>query len=349
MKNTPKINRLLVTFVALTAALPGQASPIEVPNWNFEVPRDDKLDGLVDGEDVYMVPLQQSWYQYNVHTNGGPQRYWNPGVPGVNDGGARFADVGFGGNAPEGDHVGIAITRYNDDKLPDGSNGALVRDFEALCQVLEDVVFDPNATYTLTVDVGHFPKGVDEGGSATGPNAGPPEWNGYMIQLLVGGEEFNEGSSYAPTVYGGTVIAEDNNTVLIPPNEFRTVTTQYTPNGEFNDLAGQPLQIRLCALEGPDHSLTSVAAFDKVLLDGPGETVAEPFEVTITAAADPNTGFALQWPGQPGMNYTVLTSTDLAMPVENWTVVEAGLAENSYNVPADGVVRFYVVKKVPNL
>ena len=54
MKNTTEPNRFLAaTFAAaaFAATLAGQAAPIEVPNWSFEVPRDDKPAGLAEGED----------------------------------------------------------------------------------------------------------------------------------------------------------------------------------------------------------------------------------------------------------------------------------------------------------
>ena len=362
MKKTTKPNRFLAaaTFAAaaFAATLPGQASPIEVPNWNFEVPRSDFPDGLVEGSDVYMTPRDQFWYQYNIYTNGGPQRYWNPGDPNnpnaVNQ--ARFADCGFGGEAPEGLHVGIAITRYNDNKNPDGTNtaaiGDYVRDFEALAQVLEDVLFDPAETYTLTVDVGHPP-----GNAADGGGAKAYEYHGYAVQLLAGGYEFNEGSLYAPCVYDGTVIAEDNNSVAITVNTFQTITVTYTPGDltpeQETALAGQPIQIRLCALEDPaDHSTTSIVAFDKVLLDGPVPPAPSgSFVVTIAPAIDPNTGYDLQWTSQTGMSYSVLTSTDLATPVASWTPVATDLPanppQNSFNVPADGPRRFYVIQEAP--
>lgn len=263
-----------IAVIAVIAFFPhtGIAEPIEVPNWNFEEPKRRELEVLPEGKDTYMAPDDQAWHQHQVVFIGGPQRYWNPGVPGEDDGKGRFADVGFGGEAPEGKHVGLVLTKYNDEWLPDGTKveiGEAVRDFEAIGQVLEDVMFDPTAVYTLTVEVGRLPNGVAEGGSAGGPKAGSPEWNGYKVQLLVGGEESYHGGAYDLMIQGGTVIAEDDNSIEIPANEFRTSKVVYTPDPQFKNLAGLPLQIRLCALEGPDHSLTSVVAFDSVKLDGP--------------------------------------------------------------------------------
>jgi len=123
-----------------------------------------------------------------------------------------------------------------------------VRDFEAICQVLEDVPFNPNETYTLIVKVGHPPgvPGDPDFGSDT------YKYNGYKVQLLAGGEEVNEGSGFAPTVFatnGGTVIAEDNNSVAITVNTFAPITVTYTPGSltpeQETALTGLPIQIRL--------------------------------------------------------------------------------------------------------
>jgi hypothetical protein len=125
-----------------------------------------------------------------------------------------WVNVGFGGNAPEGDHVGLAVTRWNDDMQRDGATAAVgdyVRGFEAICQSLEYMPFDPNETYTVTIKVGHLPKGTIEGGSDTAPTTGGlPEWNGYFVQLLAGGEDTTD-------KVGGlrdTVIASNGGTVI---------------------------------------------------------------------------------------------------------------------------------------
>jgi len=180
-----------------------------------------------------------------------------------------------------------------------------------------------------------------------------------LVQLLAGGEATTDNvGGFRDTVYaenGGTVIAEDDNTVTIAANTFETITVTYTPGDltpeQETSLAGLPVQIRLGAYEDPaDHSTKSIAAFDEVTLDGP-VTPAVPFVVTITPAVDPNTGYDLQWPSKSGMTYSVLTSTDLTTPIESWTIVATDLAasspQNTYNVAADGVRRFYVVEETP--
>lgn len=349
MKRNTYIHQLLAgSMTALVAAsYTASAYPIDVPNWSFEVPRGDFPDGLAEGEDVYMEPVLQSWHQYDVNTNGGPQRYWNPAADPTAI--ARFADRGFGGIAPDGDHVGISITRYNDNKLPDGTSGPYVRDYEALAQVLEDVLFDPAETYTLTVKVGHPP------GKDGDPDKGLEDYdyNGYAVQLLAGGEEVNPAGTglYAATVYGGDVIAEDFNSTTIAVNTFETITVTYTPGsldpGIADALTGLPLQIRLCALEGPDHAVTSIVAFDMIELDGPPPTP----KAVIVAPGTGETDFNLAWDSYEGREYNVLSSADLTAPLGSWTPVATGLAAapptNTYSVAPVGPTQFYRIEQVP--
>lgn len=90
--------------------------------------------------------------------------------------------------------------------------------------------------------------------------------------------------------------------------------------------------------------------YDDIVITGQTVPVpTAPFVVTIAPAVNPNTGYDLQWNSQAGSTYSVLTSTDLSTPVESWAVLAAGLApnppQNTYNVPAAGERRFYVIKR----
>lgn len=164
-----------------------------------------------------------------------------------------------------------------------------VRDFEAAVQLLDEK-FNPGTSYKLTAKVGRMPEGPDNGGSinylwydggADPNNAGPIlGWSGYAVQLVAGGTKV-DGAKYAGRVEGGTVIAEDYNTLTVPMNTFVTSTVEYTPDTMLADLAGEPLQIRLCALEDPaDHSTTSWAAFDDVKLQASALTYTLTLGVT---------------------------------------------------------------------
>lgn len=242
----------IVTVGVIARSAAAAPIPIAVPNAGFE----DRatFDPFDDGVDKYNQWALEAWRHFEVDNNGGPLRIWNPGDPAadppvVTQG---IADVGFGGVAPEGDYVVVVRSRYNDDEFHDPPQ---VRDFEAATQLLAET-FDPAMTYTLTAEVGRL----------VGSDYYTPLWYGYALQLAVGGTNV-DGATYAGRVDGGTVIAEDSNSVTVPEDTFVTATVTYTPDPANADLAGLPLQIRLCALEDPaDHSLTTWVAFDDVQL-----------------------------------------------------------------------------------
>jgi hypothetical protein len=239
---------LILAAVAMASTLPAGAAPITVPNAGFEVR--GTYDPFDDGVDKYNQYNQESWRHWQRTANGGPLRIWNPGAPGCVPQGTL--DVGFGGNAPEGTYVVVVRSRYSDGLNTDGVNY-----FEAATQLLT-ATFDPTLTYTLTVEVGKLP------GSAFYT----PDWHGYAVQLAVGGTNVG-GAQYAGSVNGGVVIAQDANSLTVPVDSFVTSTVTYYPDPANAALAGQPLQIRLCALEDPANlALTSWVVFDDVKLDG---------------------------------------------------------------------------------
>ena len=236
-------------FVAVVTACAFQAGadPITIRNAGFE---NRAAEFAVDGDHKYPKPAVDIWRHFEVDNNGGPLRLWDPGA--VWSGGSRNAP-GFGGEAPEGKLVMRIYTRYNDDEFHDPPQP---RDFEAVAQILTET-FDPGTNYILRAKVGRIAGTL---------------WNGYTAQLVAGGTNVN-GATYQGWVQGGTVIAEDANSLPVEEDEFVTSTVVFAANEDFAHLAGLPLQIRLCALEDPqDHSTTSYAAYDDVTL----ETSAEP-------------------------------------------------------------------------
>jgi hypothetical protein len=240
-----------VVFGVMASPAHAQATPITIPNAGFETRGD--YDPFPEGTDKYNQYVQESWRHLELSHNGGPLRIWNPGVCEVDETPQGVLDVGFGGDAPEGDYVVLVRSRYNDaTNVPEDPQ---IRDFEAAVQLLVDT-FDPTKTYTLTAEVGRL----------VGSENYTPDWYGYALQLAVGGTNV-DGAQYQGKVIGGTVIAEDSNSVEVEEDEFETATVTYTPDPAHADLAGLPLQIRLVALEDPDdHSLTSWVAFDDVQL-----------------------------------------------------------------------------------
>ena len=86
------------------------------------------------------------------------------------------------------------------------------------------------------------------------------------------------------------------------------------------------------------------------VIEAGGETVPEEtFALTITPAEAPGTGYDLEWESQSGKLYNLYTSTDLAGPINTWTLleddIEATPPANVKNVPEDGPRRFYAVEE----
>lgn len=144
------------------------------------------------------------------------------------------ADIGTL-NPAEGDFTGEA---------PDGQNVATVYGAdgsdEGLSQVLA-ATFIGQASYSLTVEVGN-PATI--GG-----------FPGYRVQLLA----------------NGTVLAEDNNSLTVPPGTFVTSLVTYSYQEAHAPLVGQPLEIRLLSKGLFDESEVD---FDHVRL---AVTLTQPF------------------------------------------------------------------------
>lgn len=269
------------------------AEPIEVPNFSFE--ERENFDAFAPGTDKYPQWALETWRQFDISANGGPLRIWHPGTPGVHDTDQGVLDVAFGGIVPEGNYVMLVRSRENDP----------ARDFEAVTQLLDEP-FDSTKSYTLTADVGRLPD-ASNGGSFNYT----PDWFGYSVQFVVGGEEI-DGSTFAGQVTGGTVLAEDLNSVDVPINQFITSTVTYTSNPADSIYDGLPIQIRLCALETPenreDDSLAGWVAFDNVTLQ---TGVSSPLAITAIEHSSLAQTVTLTWGSQEGQNYSVKSSRNL--------------------------------------
>jgi hypothetical protein len=149
---------------------------------------------------------------------------------------------------------------------------------------------------------------------------------------------------------GSTVVTPD---YFATQDTWSTLNLSFTEAGAgitFTDTA--KIRINRVGLVAPvavADTVNYLTFFDDITVTGIPAAPAAPFVATIAPAVDPNTGYDLQWTSQTGKTYSVLSSTDLATPVDSWTVVQTGIAptppQNSYNVPADGVRRFYVIKE----
>ncbi len=278
-------------FMTHSDVLFAQPSSIPIPNAGFEFR--ETYDPFPESTDKYNQWGQESWRHFEISHNGGPLRIWNPGVPGFDENPQGALDVGFEGEAPEGKYVIVVRSRYNDaTNVPEDPQ---IRDFEAAVQILPDTFFHPDKTYTLTAQVGRL----------FGSENYTPDWHGYALQLAVGGTNV-DGATFAGKVVGGTVIAEDYNSLEVFEDEFVLATAVYTPTDEHAELVGLPLQIRLVALENEnDHSLTGWVAFDDVKLteEGPGAIQQEFLRGDddangVLEISDPIVGLSFQFLGE---------------------------------------------------
>ncbi len=121
----------------------------------------------------------------------------------------------FNEPAPEGDRIAIF---FNSDQQGNGQYG--------IEQTLSDSL-QANTQYTLTVEVGNIASGT----ATNGVFFNLDEFPGYRVDLLA----------------GGSVIAQDLNTLNIAEAEFETSTVSFT-TGAANAQLGQALGIRLVNL-----------------------------------------------------------------------------------------------------
>jgi hypothetical protein len=235
--------------------------------------------------------------------NDGYQGSWN------------VATTDYPAEAPEGQNAGWANP---------GTNGP-----GGFAQVLTDAnaTLQAGMKYTLSVKVGKplsYPSG------------------GYLVQLLAGGTPHTPGSGadYTGPVTGGTLLAEDSNTVAITVGSFADVAVTYTYDPAHASLLGQPLQIRLLALPGEEEAETE---FDDVKLDS--ETL--PFRLTSIAITGSVANLA--WESRAGMVYDVRGTSNATADVSSWPVVATNLtatpSTNTASITVSGSLRFYGVEE----
>ena len=188
----------------------------------------------------------QGWGYYD---NDGYQGSWNA----VTD--------NYPAEAPEGENVGW--TNPGGVGVPGG-----------FAQVLTDAdaTLKAGMTYTLTVEVG---------------NALGYDWAGYTVQLLAGGTPHTPGTGggYTGPVTGGTLLAEDSNSLTVAAGTFETSTVTYVYDPADSGLLGQPLQVRLLALgvTGEEEiDFDDVRLTEVVTGTSPGPMDLDGIDVTVT-------------------------------------------------------------------
>lgn len=219
-------------------------------------------------------------------------------------------------------HTNITI----DDPLDGTDQFAMLRLITTGYQVLGEAI-QPNTTYTLTIDVG--------------PRPGKLFTAGNLVDIRLG----------TGSVPGADLLTADSANTPIPAGSAWETWTKTFTTGDT--VSGDPLRIELFLGNNVADAETGALqdpqpCFDNVRLEA-APAATRRFQLIITPATAPDTGFDLEWDSQAGMLYNLRTSTDLAAPISTWNFVEGDIAAtpptNLFNVnPADSR-RFYAVEE----
>ena len=240
-------------------------------------------------------------------------------IPVQADGG--YTDVGYmPGWSGLGDfYAGVwnpEAADYTGD-VPDGSQVGYIYinatyPNSGLYQVLTNTLA-ADKMYTLTMQVG---------------NTLSYNFAGYQVQLRA----------------GETVLAQDDNSKTITDGTFTNVTVTYVYSPAQSDLVGQPLEIRLLPKEYPGSGSYDVE-FDDVRL-----TATSGLTPPVLSGYGPlsGTSFPLTFSGPSGQSYQVLSSTNVALPLASWSVLDSGTfgasPVNYTNTSATNALEFYRIQ-----
>ncbi|MCF7955663.1 MAG: hypothetical protein K9M75_07675, partial [Phycisphaerae bacterium] len=205
------------------------------------------------------------------------------------------------GTIPDGD----IMLRANSSTSESRADGVAI--------LLGDAAYDPTATYELSVAVGR-PLEVDPPNPNNYTDA---NWRGYLVQLVVGGQVESTGAG-SDNIYGGTVVAEDANSIDIPRREWRTSVVTLDPSPGLADLAGEPIQIRLLT---PDDADPAYATQTKVFYDD--------VKLLINGEA----GIYIIDPGVPSVNMTFT-----AEEVSTGNTTSSSVSIDVYENPCEAAV-----------
>ena len=220
----------------------------------------------------------------------------------------------------------------------DGTNnpGALGRHGFAVAAVdnssLRATIFD-GTDGTRLVSTGSVPITVVNGGSNT-------DTSNVAVNFIVGEILFNQGTDGADifNLYHAT------NNSLDPEDLVLAATIEGNVDESLLDTLNLTRQVNV----NYDEIRIGLTLAD-VMPIAPPPAPESSFQVVITPAVAPATGFDLEWESQSGKRYNLYTSTDLAGPINTWTLLEGDIEAtppaNVKNVPEDGPRRFYAVEE----
>ena len=269
----------LIALAALAACGTAGGASVHIVNAGFESDYPNPGDTVPSGGfPVGPPPAGWSLWEVNNAVSAGPGNVGvlNPGVI-TDDPGFTF----FPSGAPEGNNVALMYT-----------NGGQGGDHYGIQQTLGQTL-QPNAIYTLTVQVGNIASGQSPdpfyGGFGFFTIEGFP---GYQVQLLA-----DDGSP------DGFLLAQDDNTLapFLGEGVFGLSTVQLTTDPVLSALEDAPLIIRLLSLNqaGPLGNTGVEVDFDDVQLDV--SVVPLPLSALLMASALGVLG-VVRWRGRARAN-----------------------------------------------
>jgi len=263
-----------------------QAATIPIPNGSFESPVVPPVSPYAapDMDDWEKSP-QPAWYDpaqnYNTPWEDLMGTFYNVPYPGTYIDNCDGMQAAFLFAVPD-------AALFQDYDSVYGTNTAPSHAFNA--------VFKVNCAYRLTVGV------------IGGVYGSPPLYEGATLQLSL---YYRDTASNMVTVAAATVT---NTAQLFPTNTHFVDFSVYVPGVRTNDAwAGQHIGIQIASTVGFDLA-SGYWDLDNVrLIETPLPALSNP------QAMNGQWGLTLQ--SQPGLSFEILATTNLALPVSNWTTL----------------------------
>ena len=284
-RTVPILPLLVLGFAALvTWPTPLQAGALFIPNASFESPIVPPVNPYAEPDmDAWQKSPQPAWYDpsqnFDTPWEDLMGTFYNVPYP------STFIDDCDGSQAaflfalPD-------VALFQDYNSVSGTNTVPTHAFNAK--------FNTDNAYTLTLGV------------MGGVDGSPPLYIGATLQLSL---YYRDASSNMVTVASTTIT---NSVQLFPTNTHLVDFSVYVPGVRANDpWAGQNIGILIASTVGFDKA-NGYWDIDNARLT----------ETALPALTEPQVmssqcGFTLQ--SQPGLRFEVLASTNLALPLSNWT------------------------------
>jgi autotransporter-associated beta strand protein len=165
----------------------------------------------------------------------------------------------------------------------------------------------------------------------------------YTLSAWVADPDVKSGGTYINNtkliLFAGT---NEVGTVMISPsaNDIWTKGTFVYESGPSHPDAGQPLKIRI---------MWGSRSSNKVFMDDVSLTAVPMFPYIWSISRRANGSMSFTATGEPGQSYSLMSSTNVALPLANWTVLTSGtIAESPFTLndltATNALRRFYYLR-----